>query len=210
VTVIIEPVTKPLPEPAKAALASSPSVLGIVGSPRPGGNTDVLVSHMLEGAANAGATVERVFLEDLVIRDCIGCHACWNGKPCVRRDDMNTLFEKIAAASAFVFGTPIYWYGPTALMKAFIDRFVYFNCPGHREEVAGKPVALVIPYEEEDQAMADGTLQFFENSLRYLTMPLVGSVVAPGVTLRGEVAKKEDVMQEAYDLGKRLVGGIAG
>jgi multimeric flavodoxin WrbA len=53
-------------------------VLGIVGSPRENGNTHVLVSHILDGAREAGATTEIVLLGDLKIAECDGCHACWH------------------------------------------------------------------------------------------------------------------------------------
>lgn len=64
-------------------------VLGIVGSPRKKGNTHLLISRILEGAEEAGATTDIVFLGKLKIRECDGCHACWKGKPCGKKDDMN-------------------------------------------------------------------------------------------------------------------------
>lgn len=51
---------------------------------------------------------------------------------------MNGFYQKIIDSDILVFGTPVYWYAPTAIMKAFIDRFVYFNCPENREKIRGK------------------------------------------------------------------------
>jgi multimeric flavodoxin WrbA len=95
-------------------------VLGIVGSPRKNGNTQFLVNIILEGARQAGAETEMVRLADLNIRECDGCHSCWKGRPCVKDDDMNGIYEKIAANDVIVFGTPVFWYGPTGLMKTFL------------------------------------------------------------------------------------------
>jgi multimeric flavodoxin WrbA len=179
-------------------------VLGVIGSPRNGGNTDVLVSAALEAARSAGADVEPLRLAALDIGECDGCHACWKGKPCPQHDDMTAVYDTIARNDAILFGTPVYWYGPTALMKLFLDRFVYFNCPDHRPMVAGKRAGLVVPLEERNPATAELVVAMFERSLAYLEMPLVGQVVAPGVTERGEVRTCDDAMNAARDLGRRL------
>ena len=181
-------------------------ILGIVGSPRRKGNTHLLVTRQLQGAKDEGAIVEELFLNDLHIRECDGCHVCWHGKPCGKRDDMNDIYRKIEESDAIVFGTPVYWYGPTALMKALIDRFVYFNCPENRGGIRGKNAVLVIPFEEDDPETVGPLLTFFEKSLSYLEIKMVGKIIVPGVTRRGEVLRKADRMEEAFLLGRRLAG----
>ena len=183
-------------------------VLGIVGSPRRNGNTDVLVSRVLEGAAQAGAKVDTLFLADHAIRECDGCHLCWQGQHCPRADDMAQIFPRIIEANAFVFGTPVYWYGPTGLMKLFIDRFVFFNTPGNRGLIAGKPAAVVVPYEDTDPETVRPVVEFFERCFQYLQIRPGGALTVPGVTARGEVSKKPDVLQAAFDLGCSLVSQV--
>lgn len=70
-------------------------ILGVIGSPRRLGNTHILVSEILEGARQSGATVNHVFLNDLSIRECDGCHKCWKGKSCSKNDDMNRIYPRI-------------------------------------------------------------------------------------------------------------------
>ncbi|HVN96082.1 MAG TPA: flavodoxin family protein [Syntrophorhabdaceae bacterium] len=180
-------------------------VLGVVGSPRKKGNTNVLVARVLEGAHEAGAQTETVFLNEARIEECDGCHACWKTGTCKRKDDMNDLYPKIIGSDVIVFGTPVYWYGPTALMKGFIDRFVYFNCPENRTKIRCKRAVLAVPFEENDPDTALPLVEFFNKSLGYLEMSIVGRLIVPGVTVRGEIAKKTDCMREAYELGKGLV-----
>ncbi len=181
------------------------NVIGFVGSPRKMGNTHLLVAKILEGAQAAGAATEIVFLDDLTIKECDGCQACWRSKPCPKQDDMNGLYAKIAASDAVVFGTPVYWYGPTALMKGLVDRFVYFNSPENRAKIRNKPAILAIPYEEEDPATAGLVVAFFEKSLAYLEMNLLGQVVVPGVSKKGDVLHKTACLAEGYELGRRAV-----
>ena len=179
-------------------------ILGVIGSPRKRGNTHLLVSRILDGAEKEGAVTEALFLNDLNIRECDGCHACWRGKQCSKKDDMNTLYPKIMQSDIIIFGTPVYWYGPTALMKCFIDRFVYFNCPGNRAKIRNKSAVIVVPFEDEDPRTADLLVRFFKKSLHYLEIKLIGKILVPGVSRRGDITKKADRLEEAYTLGKRL------
>lgn len=179
-------------------------ILGVVGSPRRNGNTHILVSKILEGAEEAGAKTEILLLGDLTIQECDGCHTCWKGNECSKHDDMNTVYPRIIESDVIIFGTPVYWYGPTALMKGFIDRFVYFNCPENRTKIKGKSAMIAIPFEEECLETAAPLVTFFEMCLQYLEMNLIGKVIVPGVTKRGEIAERVDCLKEAYELGNRI------
>ena len=181
-------------------------ILAVVGSPRKGGNTDLLVSRIAEGAGAAGAQVEVVRLGELQIRECDGCHACWKGRPCRKKDDMLAIYPKIAASEAIVFGTPVYWYGPTALMKGFIDRFVYFNCEANRPMIRGKRAVVAVVLEETQEQTWRPVIEFFEKSLAYLEMEPAGTIIVPGVGNKGEILAKQDRLEEAHRLGRRLAG----
>ena len=184
-------------------------IMGVVGSPRWDGNTHILVSRLLEGVEQAGAKTDLLFLSGLTIRECDGCHACWKGGHCLKNDDMVDVYPRVAASDVIVFGTPIYWYGPTALMKAFLDRFVYFNAPENRRKIAGHGAVLAIPFEENTPETAALTVAMFEKSFKYLQMNLLGKLIVPGVGERGDILAKTELLQEAYELGKRLAGGQA-
>ena len=181
-------------------------VLGVCGSPRRNGNTDILVSRILEGAAEVGAKTKSISLGKLKIKDCNGCHTCWKGKECSKKDDMNDLYREIEESDVIVFGTPVYWYGPTAIMKAFIDRFVYFNCPENRKKIKGKSALLAVPFEEDNIDAAAPLVSMFEKSLDYLEMILAGKILAPGVGEKGDILKKVDLLEEAYRLGRDIFG----
>jgi multimeric flavodoxin WrbA len=96
-------------------------ILGLVGSPRKGSNTDLLVTKILDGAS--GHLTEKVYLYDLDIAACVDCRSCQKGKfQCVIDDGMQRLYPKLEGADVIVFGTPLYWYGPTGKMKLVMDR----------------------------------------------------------------------------------------
>lgn len=103
-------------------------ILGVSGSPRKG-NTEWMVERVLEASRNAGAETELILLRKLDIKLCRGCLACEvdaDRRPgvCVIKDDMEPLLGRILTADAFVFGTPVYFYMLSALLKNFMDRTV--------------------------------------------------------------------------------------
>jgi multimeric flavodoxin WrbA len=89
-------------------------------------------------------------------------------------------------------------------MKAFLDRFVYFNCGEHRPAVRGKAAALAVPFEEQSLQTAELVVEVFARSLRYLEMRLVGQVLAPGVGEKGAVLQHPHVLEQAQALGRLL------
>lgn len=179
-------------------------ILAVVGSPRRNGNTHILVSKIAEGARAGGASVDELLLGELAIRECDGCHVCWKGKECSKDDDMRPIYPAITQSDVIIFGTPVYWYGPTALMKAFIDRFVYFNCPQNRQKIKNLSAVIAVPFEEDDLETAKGVVEFFQKSLAYLQIRLLGQIIVPGVGEKGAIRQKSECLQKAYELGKIL------
>lgn len=118
---------------------------------------------------------------------------------------MNDLFPLMEKSDVFVFGTPVYWFGPTALMKAFMDRWVYFNCPENRAKIRGKSAILAVPFEDDTIATGGLIVSMFARSLEYLEMNLFGSVLVPGVGERGEILAKVEKLNEGYELGRKIV-----
>jgi putative NADPH-quinone reductase len=100
-------------------------VMAINGSPRKEkSNTYRILGPLLEGMGAAGATTEVVHLGHLQINPCLGCFLCWVKTPgkCVQKDDMAAVLERFVQADLLVFGTPLYHYNVSGLMKNFLDR----------------------------------------------------------------------------------------
>jgi multimeric flavodoxin WrbA len=176
------------------------NVLGLVGSPRRGSNTDLLVSAILDGAAANNQTVDKVYLYDVDIAPCTDCGACTQGDyKCALGDGMQTLYSKLEEADVIVFGTPLYWYGPTAKMKLLVDRLAPFILSG---KLKGKKAVLVIPSEEGADA-CNFAVGMFTLSFKYLGMDLVGKLL-PKALERAEVREQPQTLNEALKLGKNL------
>ncbi len=97
-------------------------VIGLVGSPRKGKNTDTLVDRVLAGAASKSATTEKIYLGDQAIRPCQACPRESENRFCNLKDDMEIIFEKLEQADGIVLGSPVYYESVTAQTKLMIDR----------------------------------------------------------------------------------------
>ncbi len=107
-------------------------IVAFNGSPRgPRSNTDRLLLPFLEGAQEAGATTEVVYLKEQRIEYCQGCFNCWVVTPgvCIHDDDMAALLDKIRAADVIVYATPLYVFTMSAQMKTFLDRHIPLAAP---------------------------------------------------------------------------------
>jgi len=181
-------------------------VLGIVGSPRRGGNTDILVDEVLAGAAEAGAQTEKVMVSKLDIGPCRACDACGKLGTCVQQDDFSVLLEQMAQSDVWVLGTPVYYWGPTAQFKAFVDRWysTEHQVTPKIVEFEGKRVILAIPLGGADHD-ARHTVGMIEDALAYKRSELFATVVASGVEKKGAVRERPDVLAAARQAGRDAV-----
>jgi len=178
-------------------------IIALIGSPRKGGNTDLLVDELLARAEADGHTTHKIYLYDHDIRPCVDCRRCKGAEHvCGLRDDMPELYPMLERADLIVFGTPVYWYGPTAKMKLLIDRLRPFIAS---RRLQGKAGVLVAP-SEEGAGCCGPLVDLFRMSFGYLGMTFAGSVLAAAYE-KGEVREKPDDMAKAAELGAGL--GVA-
>jgi multimeric flavodoxin WrbA len=104
--------------------------------------TELVLQKFLEGARQAGASTETVYLREYKIKDCLGCFSCWlkDLGRCVQKDDMSEeLFERYLAADLAVLATPVYHMTMNARMKRFIERTMPMLDPLGLNEEGGHP-----------------------------------------------------------------------
>jgi multimeric flavodoxin WrbA len=97
-------------------------VLGIYGSPRKTGNTDLMLDAFLDGAAHAGGEIQRLYVRDLNLHGCLECGHCDKEGKCIIEDDMAQVYPLLEAAPRIVVSAPIFFYGVPGQLKLLIDR----------------------------------------------------------------------------------------
>lgn len=97
-------------------------VIGIVGSPRKGGNTEILTAHTLKAIAEEGLETELIPLAGLDIKPCNACGECAQEERCPIEDDLFPIYVKMREADGIILASPVYYSSATALIKALMER----------------------------------------------------------------------------------------
>jgi len=114
---------------------------------------------------------------------------------------MTALLEKMHHSQVWVLGTPVYYYGPTAQFKAFLDRWYI----GRPTTFTGRRVILAIPFEDSNIDTARYTVGILSDSVAWKKAELFATVLAPGVAGPGDVRKHPDMLEAAYRAGRKAV-----
>ncbi|HOU23728.1 MAG TPA: flavodoxin family protein [Anaerolineae bacterium] len=190
-------------------------VLAVAGSPRRGGNSDTLLEQAISGAQSSGATVELVLLSQLNIRPCAGCERCFVDGRCVVNDDYQMLYDKVLEADALILASPIYFTSVSGWAKSFVDRF---QCLWALRHVLKRPVplpaggkrrrAMFLAAAGSPHLHFDCALSVVRAMFSAIDAVWVGSVCVNNIDQRGAVAERPEILQQARELGARLVGPI--
>jgi multimeric flavodoxin WrbA len=183
---------------------NKPKILGIIGSPRKNGNTEILIDEVLAGAKEAGATIDKISLYDLDISPCKGCNSCKDNGTCKIKDDMTIVNDKMRESDVFIMGTPIYYWGPTGQFKSFFDRLLATSRQGI---IKGKKVILTIPLGGSEP-VARHTVGMLTDALNYMNAEIVEKIVSPSTLSVGEVKQKAEKMKLARESGVKVIKNL--
>ena len=186
-------------------------VLGINGSPRRDGNTELLLAAVMKGAADKGAETKTIILNDLDITPCQHCDACFEAGVCRIKDDMQMVYQEMEKADRIVLASPIHFLGLTAQMKAMIDRG---QALWARKYVLKKP-PLKDKRPRKGLFVAVGGMKLaklFEPSLAtikafftVIDVEYAGDLLFRGVDEKGAIKKHPTALKEAFAAGQKLV-----
>ena len=186
-------------------------VLGIAGSPRRGGNTDLLLAELMKGAASQGAETKIIELRSLKFETCRHCDSCLKTGSCVIKDDMQEVYRELEQADRIVVASPVQFLGPTAQLKAMIDRC---QCLWARKYVLKVP-----PLGDERvrkgffisvggtrlKNMFEPSLAIVKTWFHILNIEYAGEMLFKGIDEKGAIKKHPAALKQAYEAGQRLV-----
>jgi NAD(P)H-dependent FMN reductase len=186
-------------------------ILAIWGSPRRGGNTEILLNAFLDGAAQGGAAVERVALRELKISPCQEIYHCFKDGTCPIKDDMLPLYDKLVAADVVVLATPIFFYSVTAQAKAFIDRTQALWARRYRlhQDFPGpeRQGILLATAATSGKLLFVGARLVAKYFFDAINVSYAAEICVRGVDDKGDILQQPEVLTAATDLGRRLAQG---
>jgi len=187
-------------------------VLGIFGSPRRGGNTELLLEEALKGAEKEGARVERIYLSDDTITPCKECHGCDNTGNCVILDDMEKIYPKLLEADVLILASPIFFYGVTAWAKALIDRSqalwarkYLLKDPSLGKEGKKRKGFFISVGATKGLKVFEGAILTVRYFFDVLNAEYIGELLFRGVEAKGDILKHPEALRQAFEAGKKLV-----
>lgn len=177
----------------------SKKVLILSGSPRKGGNSDILCDEFAKGAIEAGHEVEKIRVAEKNIGYCRACYACKETGKCVIKDDMAEVLQKMIDADVLVLASPVYFYSIDAQLKAVIDRTV-----ARWLEVRDKEFYYIVTAADSEHSSAETTLACFRGYADCVEgAKEMGVIYGMGAYEKGEI-KSLPAMDDAYEAGKRV------
>lgn len=176
-------------------------VLGVLCSPRKGGNTEILLKEALAGAAEGGAETELLTIYDKDIKPCDGCYACQKTGKCRIKDAMPAIYDKFLEADGIIWGTPVYYFNVAAQTKILIDRCFALSKGTRLASKVGGVISVAASLGH--QGVWSTFLSFF--SVHHM---LAADFVYGFGRDKGEVRKDRHAMKAAGELGKEVVALI--
>lgn len=191
-------------------------VLGLFGSPRRGGNTDLLLEEMLKGAESQGAKIEKIFLSEYDISGCRECRSCEATGNCVIQDQMQEIYPRLMAADYIILASPIFFYGVTAQAKRMIDRcqalwaqkyVLKKTSMPEKEKVKRKGWFLSVGGSRGARVFEGAilTARYFFDALN---VQYAGELTFRKIDAKGSIKKHPTALKEAFEAGQRLVKGF--
>lgn len=175
-------------------------VLILSGSPRKGGNSDLLCDEFMRGAMESGNQAEKIRVAEKKIAHCSACYYCTSHEgACVLKDDMADILQKIIDTDVLVLASPVYFYSINAQLKTVIDRTV-----ARWTEVKDKDFYYIVTMADKGLASADTTLACFRGYADcFEGITEKGVIIGSGAYEMGEI-KNSQALAKAYAMGKAV------
>mgnify|MGYP001619938345 FL=1 len=187
-------------------------VIGIFGSPRQNGNSDILLNSAIRGVETNGGDIERIIVRDLKIAPCNSCGGCWEKGVCVIDDDMQKIYSRLVDADGIIVTSPIYFMGVSAQLKAFIDRCQAFwarkyilNLPIREGGRIANGFFIATAARNTGEGLFTGAVKTIKAFFHVLDTKYIGEILCAGLEEKGDVNKRQELLQQAYEAGKQLL-----
>ncbi len=196
----------PMKQPSSPEPDNPLFVLGLVGSPRPGGNTDMLVEQALSGARELGAKTEKIIINTLRMSACQDCDTVRDDGRCGIEDDFQCVYTKVLRANAIVLASPLYFGSVSAQTKTLIDRFqchwrAFGRSPAQRRKRGG----FICVAASSRRDFFDNAAVVVKNFFATAGVQYYADLFCPELEEKGAAIARSDYMRKAAVLGRELV-----
>ncbi|MFH1737408.1 MAG: flavodoxin family protein [bacterium] len=182
-------------------------ILGIDGNPQDSGTSGTILQEALEEARRAGSETLLISVKDYSVAACEACEECSKGEGCAIRDAMWDIYPLLAECRGLIIATPVFFAGPPAMLKAWIDRCNPFWKDRkilNRNLQPNRPGALIVTAGARRKTDFIGTLEPIRALFYTLGMGLDAQLLVGGLDYLEEPHPTENRRAEARRLGKKI------
>lgn len=179
----------------------------LMASPRLQSNTDMLANKIIEGIKSVGApddVIEQVDLVEMQKYVCCACGRCRAAGECLQFPQVTEKLEKIKEADGLVIATPVWWMAPSSYLKIFIDHWGAFLRPDYSSRIAGKRAVLAAVCGNPQENLSEKVCDDIAQILSFLGVTVVGSLSVKGFAEHGAIARDQQSLDSAFELGAAL------
>jgi NAD(P)H-dependent FMN reductase len=186
-------------------------IIAFNGSPRPGGNTEVLLNEALKPLRDAGHDITVYKLNALNIRPCQDCGGCVQTGVCIQQDEMTGIYKTIREADRIILASPIFFYSLSAQSKAMVDRCQAFWCEKYLLKkiipagAHGRKGLLLLVGGMKKIECRDCAEASAKGFFRTCSVPEHETLFYGGVDAKGDILKHPTALKEVYEAGERLL-----
>ncbi len=182
------------------------NIIVFSGSPRKGGNTDLLADAFVAGATSHRANVEKIRLIELKYSPCIECGGCDETGKCILKDDLTEIYPKIESADVVVLASPMFFYNITANSQALVERSQAFWVRQYvlkQGEIGGKrrQGIFLSAGATKGKLLFDGSLRVMRYFFDAIGGDLAAALLIRGAEKKGEIKEIPGALETAERLG---------
>lgn len=182
----------------------SKNILVLTGSPRRGGNSDLMADAFIKGAVAAGHSVTKFEAAFKKLAGCRACDTCWSkDTACSIQDDFTELASLLETSDVLLISTPLYWCNFSAQLKAGIDRMYAYFSPNCKRPQKIKESALIVCAQTEDPKYLKGILETYKSIAEFLGWKDLGVLTVLNVDKKGDILNTTS-LADAERMGKSI------
>ena len=176
------------------------NILVLTGSPRNGGNSDLLADAFIKGVEKKGYKVIKFKTASKKIGGCKACQMCWSNKgACVFNDDFDELQSLIEITDVLVIVTPLYWFSMSAQLKNAIDRLYAYTVDNSKKKLKVKESLLLSCAGLDDKNIFSGLINTYREIVKYLKIEDKGILTINSVQEKGDI-ERTSALEMVYPL----------
>lgn len=183
-------------------------VIGISGSPRKCGNTDLLLDEALKAARSKGAKTKKVILSELIFSPCMECENIRKDGVCILKDDLRMLYSEIENSDGIILASPIFFGSVSAQTKMMIDRFqclwlaknIFKTCKPQKRKVG----AFICIEASTRKNFFENAKSIVKNFFATIGASYEKELLCSGVDKKGAVKKNKGCLSKAFEIGENI------